>query len=173
MAAHLLAFPPEPQGRRERRWRPRSEPSFPEKPLSLFVLPLPGPPTLGCSFPALGQRASAGQRRGQGRTRKRFLPSLSPFPSGAGEHSESRSHSSEPLSGGLSFTGSQSLPGSGVKPAATLPPPLQSTLQSALSAYSLPYHPALFFLEPTLLFSTSLVTVTSPSIHQCSPGSCL
>lgn len=70
MAAHLLAFPPEPQGRRERRWRPRSEPSFPEKPLSLFVLPLPGPPTLGCSFPALGQRASAGQRRGQGRTEK-------------------------------------------------------------------------------------------------------
>lgn len=43
MAAHLPAFPPEPRGRREKRWRLSSEPSFPEKPLSSFVLAPPNP----------------------------------------------------------------------------------------------------------------------------------
>lgn len=41
MAAHLPAFPPEHGERRERGWRLSSEPSFPEKPLSLFVLAPP------------------------------------------------------------------------------------------------------------------------------------
>lgn len=77
MAAHLPAFPPDPRGRRERRRRLSSEPSFPEKPLSVFVLALPSPSHALLQLPSSGPK-------GQGRTRKSPLPSLSHFSWGLG-----------------------------------------------------------------------------------------
>lgn len=72
MAARLPTFLPGPRGRMERRWKLRFEPSFPEKPLSFFVLTPPSPSHALLQLPS-------SRPQGQSRKRKSPMPSLSHF----------------------------------------------------------------------------------------------
>ena len=125
MAAHLPVFPPEPSRRRERGWRLSSEPSFPEKPLSLFVL---APPR---SSHALLQLPSSGPR-GQGRPGKSPLPSLSHCSWGQGNKAKAQAILGSPSVFPWESEGQRV-----VRPAAQ-PPPLQSPSQPSLLTSSPP-----------------------------------
>ena len=145
--SHLPAFPPEPGGRRERGWRPSSEPSFPEKPLSLFVLAPPRPSHALLKLPSSGPR-------GSGSLGKSPLPSLSHCSWGQGNKAKSQAVVGSPSVFPREAEGQRV-----VRPAAQLPP-LQSPSQSSLLTHFLTTQLTPSPGSTRLLFSTSLMAVS-------------
>lgn len=151
MAVHLPAFTPEPSGRRERGWRLSSEPSFPQKPLSLFVL---APPS---SSHALLQLPST-DPKGPGRPGKSPLPSLSNFSWGQGNKAKAQA-----ILWSLSSARSQRVSGQASCPAAS-----PSVSLTVLSASSLSHCPDFSFLgahtPPFLYLFSSCHVSRHPSV---------